>query len=424
MTRGLVRIGTGLILGLSFVFAQAADAAGAEQQVDAALGSESGAPETPVPPPEQEPTPEPTAPPDDEPPLTVTADPPEQEPAPEPSAPPSDEPAPIETIGPPEQEPAPEPTAPPEDEPLPSEAAGTPEEPLPTEPSEPSETTGEESAQSHADPAASPEPTAGADQSTGKGSGTSLDNGPAQPASTVLDYHEVSQPPTGVGEAMSPSSSGATDSAPSGDRPGPRTTPPAPLALALDQPSSMRVDTDRCSFRGIEDCADVISASAASVIALAPRIPTSVSVAVEFGKAGHGWAGVIVFNLWLRRQLRERRMSQRQLAHLSGVNHSTISRLLAGDRTPSLDTATKIARALRVPNEDFATELGFVEGRPAMPTQRVEAALRGDEDLNDIDVRELMEEYIARRRRLNMRAVDSRTAVRGSPATSGHDPPA
>jgi transcriptional regulator with XRE-family HTH domain len=185
------------------------------------------------------------------------------------------------------------------------------------------------------------------------------------------------------------------------------------------------VDPGGCGIGRIEDCAEVASASAASVIALAtPRIPTTVSVAVEFGKAGQGWAGAIVFNLWLRRQLRERRMSQRQLAHLSGVNHSTISRLLAGDRIPSLETATKLARALRVPNEDIAAELGFVNGRPAMPMQRVEAALRGDEGLDDTDVRELMEEYIARRRRLSLKSVDSAPAVVGSARDSGTDPPA
>ncbi len=184
------------------------------------------------------------------------------------------------------------------------------------------------------------------------------------------------------------------------------------------------MDEGRCDLGRVEGCADVVSASAASVIVIAsPRIPTTVSVAVEFGKAGHGWAGAIVFNLWLRRQLRERRMSQRRLAHLSGVNHSTISRLLAGDRTPSLDTATKLARALRVPT-DIATELGFVTGRATMPTQRVEAALRGDEGLDDTDVRELMEEYIARRRRLSLKSVDSPTAVVGSSRSSGTDPPA
>jgi transcriptional regulator with XRE-family HTH domain len=162
----------------------------------------------------------------------------------------------------------------------------------------------------------------------------------------------------------------------------------------------------------------------ASVIFIAsPRIPTPVSVAVEFGRTGHGWAGAIVFNLWLRRQLRERRISQRQLAYLSGVSHSTISRLLVGDRTPSLETAAKLARALRVQNDEIGIEFGFVEGRPPMPMQRVEAALRGDHELDDTDVRELMEEYIARRR-VRLKAVGSPTAVPSSSAGPGPKTPA
>ena len=116
-------------------------------------------------------------------------------------------------------------------------------------------------------------------------------------------------------------------------------------------------------------------------------------------------------------------MSQRQLAHMSGVDHSTISRLLTGDRTPSLETAAKLARALRVTQEEIGTELGFIAGRPPMPIQRVESALRGDENLNDADVRALMEEYIARRRP-SLKSVDAAAAVPGSPGKSSLDPPA
>ena len=53
------------------------------------------------------------------------------------------------------------------------------------------------------------------------------------------------------------------------------------------------------------------------------------------------------FNSWLRGQLKEKKMRQRQLALQSGVDHSTISRLIKGDRMPSLGTATKLARGLR-----------------------------------------------------------------------------
>jgi transcriptional regulator with XRE-family HTH domain len=55
------------------------------------------------------------------------------------------------------------------------------------------------------------------------------------------------------------------------------------------------------------------------------------------------------FCVWLAQQMQARGISQRALAMRSGVNHSTISRLLATDRTPSLETAGRLAAALGVP---------------------------------------------------------------------------
>jgi transcriptional regulator with XRE-family HTH domain len=105
------------------------------------------------------------------------------------------------------------------------------------------------------------------------------------------------------------------------------------------------------------------------------------------------------FEVWLRGRLKERRMSQRQLALRSGVNHSTISRLIKGDRIPSLSTASKLARGLR-DIEDEADGPAYFESlnsHPVLPTTRVEYALRGDESLTEADVLELMRAYISRR---------------------------
>jgi transcriptional regulator with XRE-family HTH domain len=137
----------------------------------------------------------------------------------------------------------------------------------------------------------------------------------------------------------------------------------------------------------------------AGVVIGMPRMSSAVGLAVEVGRAGHGWAGALVFNLWLRRQMRERRMSQRRLAMLSGVNHSTISRLIQNGRTPSLQTASKLAHALRMQwtDEQVASYFDLLDERPVTPMQRVEAALRGDEGLSDEDVRMLMSVYLKRR---------------------------
>ena len=107
------------------------------------------------------------------------------------------------------------------------------------------------------------------------------------------------------------------------------------------------------------------------------------------------------FNTWLRGQLREKKMSQRQLALQSGVDHSTISRLIKGDRMPSLGTATKLARGLREIHEESEGPGYFasVSSRQLLPTTRVEYALRGDDLLTETDVRELMQAYITLRTR-------------------------
>ena len=145
----------------------------------------------------------------------------------------------------------------------------------------------------------------------------------------------------------------------------------------------------------------------AGIAIIAPRgVTSTVSVAVEFGRAGHGWAGAIVFNVWLRRQMRERRMSQRQLALLSGVDHSTVSRLLSGERVPSLATATRLARSLgRVDGDgDAFAYFARLPEETVFPTTRVEMALRGDDEINDDDVRSLMSAYLdARTRRRRAR---------------------
>ena len=107
------------------------------------------------------------------------------------------------------------------------------------------------------------------------------------------------------------------------------------------------------------------------------------------------------FNEWLRAQLKAKKMSQRQLAQQSGVDHSTISRLVRGDRMPSLGTATKLARGLRElgENDDGPQYLGLIGGGVQNPTARVEYALRADDALSEAQVRQVMEYYLAVRMR-------------------------
>jgi transcriptional regulator with XRE-family HTH domain len=102
------------------------------------------------------------------------------------------------------------------------------------------------------------------------------------------------------------------------------------------------------------------------------------------------------FNQWLQVQLKTRKLTQRQLAQKSGVDHSTISRLTRGDRDPSLRTATMLVRGL-----GMAQDLGRLDddslGRSGSPAARVEYALRSDDLLSEIEVREIMNVYLAAR---------------------------
>jgi transcriptional regulator with XRE-family HTH domain len=128
------------------------------------------------------------------------------------------------------------------------------------------------------------------------------------------------------------------------------------------------------------------------------------------------------FNEWLRAQLKAKKMSQRQLAQQSGVDHSTISRLIRGDRMPSLGTATKLARGLREIREDSDTPaaLSVVSVGPQNPTARVEYALRADEALSEPQVRQIMEYYLAvRLRRFSRAYAPSVAAESGIGSTGG-----
>jgi len=101
------------------------------------------------------------------------------------------------------------------------------------------------------------------------------------------------------------------------------------------------------------------------------------------------------FHHWLQVQLRARKLTQRQLAQKSGVDHSTISRLMRGDRVPSLHTATLLARGLGMHDLGILDDQG-VRTRFS-PAARVEYALRSDDLLSEAEVLKIMNLYLALR---------------------------
>ena len=105
------------------------------------------------------------------------------------------------------------------------------------------------------------------------------------------------------------------------------------------------------------------------------------------------------FAAWLALQLRMRRLSHEQLARRSGVHRSTITRLVSGQRRPTLETARRLADALG--DGAGPTILGSELAAPGAidPVARVERALRGDERLSDDGLRRVMRAYLEARRR-------------------------
>lgn len=68
------------------------------------------------------------------------------------------------------------------------------------------------------------------------------------------------------------------------------------------------------------------------------------------------------FSGWLRETMAERRVTQRALAMRTGVNHTTISRIVSGERSPSLRTAIAIFAVVGTPALNAATARGAVPG--------------------------------------------------------------
>jgi transcriptional regulator with XRE-family HTH domain len=105
------------------------------------------------------------------------------------------------------------------------------------------------------------------------------------------------------------------------------------------------------------------------------------------------------FRHWLELEMKSRGLSSRQLAASSGVDHSTISRLLYGDRSPSLETATRLARAIEAPGSPGIIP-PVLDERPGATSGlgRVEETLRADPALSHAQVRRIMEYSKAVRR--------------------------
>lgn len=102
-------------------------------------------------------------------------------------------------------------------------------------------------------------------------------------------------------------------------------------------------------------------------------------------------------------------MSQRMLATRAGIDHSTISRIVSGDRSPAWSTVLRLAAALGVAPPSL---------RALDPVQRVRAALLDDPFLSAADREELGRHY------LRLRASQATVHVRrGAPSRDRRNEP-
>lgn len=93
---------------------------------------------------------------------------------------------------------------------------------------------------------------------------------------------------------------------------------------------------------------------------------------------------------WLQRHAVSRGLTHAQLALRSGLDRSTVSRFLHGDRSPTLDTAVRLMRSVDPDGlpPDLARMLEVTD-----PETRVERALRDDARLTESHIGDVMRLY-------------------------------
>jgi transcriptional regulator with XRE-family HTH domain len=94
------------------------------------------------------------------------------------------------------------------------------------------------------------------------------------------------------------------------------------------------------------------------------------------------------FGVWLRAEIDARGMTQRQLGKSAGLHHSTISRLLRGERGPTFATVLQLEAAL-----DRGVPLLAQVAQSAMHPASLCAMLRNDGYLTDDQIAEVVALY-------------------------------
>ena len=96
------------------------------------------------------------------------------------------------------------------------------------------------------------------------------------------------------------------------------------------------------------------------------------------------------FGRYLTRKLKEKGLSQSQLAYYSGISDAHVSRLSKEERgLPKIDTLIKIASALKMSLQEMLKELGYLNPSVEKLPQNLQTFLKSDSKPKDITTDEV-----------------------------------
>lgn len=100
---------------------------------------------------------------------------------------------------------------------------------------------------------------------------------------------------------------------------------------------------------------------------------------------------IMEFSEWLVKEMKERRLSQRELAKRSGESHANISKVTRGIQAPTIDFCFSVARGLAIEPAAVLQVAGYDAVLPQPydeMTSRVAQVMR---DLSDADKQHVLE---------------------------------
>lgn len=97
------------------------------------------------------------------------------------------------------------------------------------------------------------------------------------------------------------------------------------------------------------------------------------------------------FRQWLTSEMEKQRYSQASLSKVMGISQSFVSRVLSGEKTPSVDFCIKIAQALDVPPEKLLRLANILPTSPASDDSTLQELMDLARNLSPEDQKEILE---------------------------------